>query len=154
MPEEYLVRDCMTSPVLSVTQDARLLDAALTMRRSGFRHLPIVEGDRLVGIVTDRDIQRFAPSLLSKITPEEYNEIFENTPLSKVMTRHLLTVTPFTPLREAAIILNEKKVGCLPVVEGERLVGIVTRNDLLGLLVRLLEKLPAPQEAPRSVEPA
>ena len=147
MPEEYIVRDHMSTPVLSISQDARLLDAALMLRRSGFRHLPIVDHGRLVGIVTDRDIQRFAPSLLSKITPEEYNAVFENTPLSKVMTRDLITVTPLSPLREAAAILNDRKVGCLPVVEGDQLVGILTRNDLLGVLVRILEKSTAPQEA-------
>ncbi len=138
MTQEYLVRNFMTAPAKSMARDARLLDAALALRSTGFRHLPIVEGERLVGIITDRDINRFAPSLLIKISPEEYNAIFENTPLERVMTRDPLTVTPDTPLREAAAILQEKKLGCLPVVENERLVGIVTVTDMLGVLLRFL----------------
>jgi len=135
---EYLVRDFMTAPVTGIQQDARLLDAALVLRRSGFRHLPIVDGDRLVGIITDRDIQRFAPSLLGKISQEDYNAIFENTPLERVMTRDPATVTPATPVSEAVAILYNKKLGCLPVVEDGRLIGIITITDMLNLLHRLL----------------
>ncbi len=138
MSDELLVRNFMTAPATSLSCEACLLDAALLVRRSGFRHLPIVDGERLVGIITERDISRFAPSLLSKVTPEEYNAIFENTPLERVMTRNPLTVTPSTPLREAARILHEKKLGCLPVVEGERLVGIITVTDMLGVLLQFL----------------
>lgn len=144
MSEEYLVRDFMTAPARSIPHDARLLDAALILRSAGFRHLPIVDGDRLVGLITDRDIHRFAPSLLSKITPEEYNAIFENTPLKRVMTRNPMTVTPTTPLREAASLLHENKLGCLPVVEDGRLVGIITVTDMLGVLVQFLRGTAAP----------
>lgn len=147
MSDEYLVRDFMTSPAKSISRDARLLDAALFLRSTGFRHLPIVEGERLVGIITDRDVSRCAPSLLGKITAEEYNAIFENTPLERVMTRDPLTVTPTTPLREAANILHEKKLGCLPVVEDDRLVGILTVTDMLGALLGFLAR-PASQASP------
>ncbi len=147
MSNEYLVRDFMTAPVTSISHDARLLEAALTLRRTGFRHLAVVQGDHLVGIISDRDVQRLAPSLLSKITAEEYNAVFENTPLERVMTRDPLTVTPTTPLREAAATLQSNKLGCLPVVEDGRLVGIVTRGDLLGVLVRLLGSV-TPHKAP------
>ena len=132
------VRDYMTSPAASIGSDARLLDAALTMRRSGFRHLPITEGERLVGIITDRDIQRFAPSLLGNVSQDEYNRIFEETPLTRVMTKNLITVTADTPVSEAAHILHDKKLGCVPVVDGEKLIGIITVTDMLRLLHRLL----------------
>lgn len=136
--KKIVVRDYMTSPAASITSDARLLDAALTMRRSGFRHLPITDGERLVGIITDRDIQRFAPSLLGNVSQDEYNRIFEETPLTRVMTKNLITVTADTPVSEAVHILHDKKLGCVPVVEGEKLVGIITVTDMLRLLHRLL----------------
>ena len=138
MAEEYLVRDYMTSPVTTVSHEARLLDAALTLRRTGFRHLAIVDGERLVGVITDRDISRFAPSLLTNISQEEYNAIFENTPLARVMTRNPLSVNPATPMRDAVKTLHNRKLGCLPVVEGERLVGIITVSDMLAFLYRLM----------------
>lgn len=138
MPGRYLVRDFMCSPPTTIPQDSPLLEAALMMRRTGFRHLPVVNGERLVGIITERDIHRFAPSLLTRISQEEYNSIFENTPLERVMTRDPITVSPSTPVAEAVKILNERKLGCLPVVDGEQLVGIITTSDMLALLHRII----------------
>lgn len=136
--ETLLVRDFMTSPAASIEVGSRLLDAALTMRRSGFRHLPIVRGEKLVGIITERDINRYAPSLLGNISQEEYNAIFENTPLERVMTKDPLFTTPETPIGKVVAMLHSRKLGCLPVVEGDRLVGIVTTTDMLRLLHRLV----------------
>jgi acetoin utilization protein AcuB len=146
MAEEYLVRDYMSSPVTTVPHDARLLDAAITLRRTGFRHLAIVDGEKLVGIITDRDISRFAPSLLTNISQEEYNAIFENTPLARVMTRDPLTVTPTTPVKDAVKLLHNRKLGCLPVVENGKLVGILTTSDMLSFLYRMLTGEAPPQE--------
>ena len=147
MPEEFFVRDFMTAPVTTVAHDARLLDAALTLRRTGFRHLAIVDGERLVGIITDRDISRFAPSLLTNISQEEYNAIFENTPLARVMTRDPLTVTPALPMKEAVLTLYNRKLGCLPVVEGEKLVGIITTTDMLAFLYRMMTGEAPPRDS-------
>jgi len=107
-----------------------------------------VNGDRVVGLISDRDVHRFAPSLLAKITPEEYNAIFENTPLERVMTRDPVTVTPDTPLHEAVEMMRQKRLGCLPVVEDGRLVGIITKADLLQILHGLLTGLGTLKSAP------
>jgi acetoin utilization protein AcuB len=144
MKEEYLVRDFMIAPVTRLSREARLLDAVLLLRSTGFRHLPIVDGERLVGILTDRDVYRCSPSLLGTITAEEYNAVFEQTPIDRVMTRDPITVTPTTPLRDAAAILYERKLGCVPVVEDGRLIGIITVTDMLGVLRRLLAGATAP----------
>ncbi len=150
MSEEYLVRDFMSAPATSLSQDASLLDAVLTFRRTQFRHVPIVDGETVVGILTERDVQRVAPSMLARITQEEYNDIFQNTPIKRVMTRNPMSVTPATPLREAAALMNGNKVGCLPVVEGGRLVGILTVIDMLGVLVRVLSSGVAQQSSVQS----
>ena len=138
MPVGFLVRDFMATTVTSLPHTASLFDAAMMLRRTGYRHFPIVDGERLVGIITDRDVSRLAPSLLEKITQEEYNAILQNTPLELIMTQNPLTTTPDTPILDAVAVLHHKKVGCLPVVEGERLTGIITVTDMLGLLHRLL----------------
>jgi len=125
----------MSTNVTTLDHDSRLLDAALVMRSSGYRHLPVVHHDRLVGIISDRDVQRATPSLLGKVSQEEYNRIFETTPITRIMVREVITVFPTTPIRDAVRILCENKLGCLPVVEGEnRLVGIITVTDLLNVL--------------------
>lgn len=147
MAEDFRVRDFMTSPVTTVPHDARLLDAALTLRRTGYRHLAIVDGERLVGIITDRDISRFAPSLLTSISQEEYNAIFENTPLARVMTRDPKTVSPSQLMKEAVLVLYNRKLGCLPVVEDGKLVGMITTSDMLAFLYRMLTGEAPPRES-------
>jgi CBS domain-containing protein len=138
MSDQYIVRDFMSAPATSVPQDASLLDAVLTFRSTGFRHLPIVEGGHIVGVISDRDVQRVSPSLFSKLSEKEYNNVFRTTPLRDVMTRNPITVTPDTPLSEAATILDELKVGCLPVVQDGQLVGIITVIDMLKVLILYL----------------
>ena len=144
MSESYLVRDYMMSALTTIPRESSLLDAAMTLRRSSIRHLPIVDGENLVGIITERDVLRCSPSLLSEITQEEYNAIFENTPIERVMTRNPMSVAPDSPIRDAILLMLDRKMGCLPVVEGARLVGILTRSDLLNVLVNLLPTPPAP----------
>lgn len=143
MSDSNLVRDIMSSSLTTLPLVSSLLDAAIAMRRSSLRHLPILDGERLVGIITERDVQRCAPSLLGDITQDEYNAIFENTPIERVMFRNPVTIAPDASIRDAVALMLDRKVGCLPVVEGERLVGILTRSDLLNLVLNLL---PAPPE--------
>jgi acetoin utilization protein AcuB len=148
MLEGLLVRDVMTSSVSSISQDASLLMAALAMRRDGIRHLPVVEGVRLVGIISERDVLRASPSLLGKVNQDEYNTMFETTQVHRAMHKDPQTVTSEMPLRQAVGLMAENKLGCLPVVDGDCLVGIVTRSDLVKLLVRVMDNdVPAPQSA-------
>lgn len=129
----------MVRDVSTLNDDAHLLDAVLLMRSANLRHVPVVNQGRVVGVLSDRDVQRAAPSIFLKISPEEYNRIFETTPVVKVMTRDPVTVTPKTPLKDAVRIMHEQKFGSLPVVEGEnKLVGIVTTTDMLRVLGSLL----------------
>jgi len=135
-----VVREYMTSNVTTLNDDARLLDAALLIRRTGKRHVPILSAKdgRVVGIISDRDVSRLAPSVLSHQTQEEYNEIFENTPITTAMTKNPITIGPGAPLSEAVQILYSKKVGGLLVVENDQLEGILTVSDMLGLLNEML----------------
>jgi acetoin utilization protein AcuB len=138
MTKIHLVRDVMTTPVETIPRSECLLTAALILRRTGYRHLPIVEDGRLVGIITDRDIGRLSPSRLENISPEAYNTLLEETPLERVMTRDPLSATPDMPVVEAVALMHQKKLGCMPVVDGGQVVGIITVNDMLQLLHRLL----------------
>lgn len=139
MSAPKLVREIMTRNVSTVDHEATLLDAVLLLRSSGFRHLPVVNNGRVVGVLSDRDLQRASPSMLAKLSPEEYNRIFETTPITKVMARDPVTVTPETPVKDVVQLMHDEKFGSLPVVEGgNKLVGIVTTTDLLGVLHKLL----------------
>ena len=132
------VRDYMTADPQTLDIKNTLLDAALMLHRLELRHIPIMEDGRLVGILTDRDVGRVAPSILLGLSPQEYNRVFEDTPVVKVMTRNLYRTTPEAPLAEAVHLLYNHKLGCLPVLEGERLVGIITVSDMLRALRDLI----------------
>ncbi|GEM88841.1 MULTISPECIES: CBS and ACT domain-containing protein [Oceanithermus] len=125
-----LVRDVMHSPVITISTGATLEEANALMWEQGIRHLPVVEGGRIVGILTDRDV-RLATSELSPMpfTPQARVEEVMNTPV--------LTADPLDPVEEAARVMRDRKIGCLPVVDGRELVGIITGIDLLDALVAL-----------------
>lgn len=110
------------------------------MQEGGFRHLPIVDGhDRLVGIVSDRDLREAAPSDATVLSRQELTYLLSRLQVKDVMTAPVLTARPGEPAETAAIRMRENKVGALPVVEDERLVGIVTTADMLDALVRALQ---------------
>jgi acetoin utilization protein AcuB len=134
-----LVRDLMTTEVVTLQETDTLLDASMIFVRSTLHHVPILRGKQLVGVVTDRDVKRFTPSVLSGITANEYNQLMETTPLSTVMTRNPLSTKPDEPVMAAARTFSTQKIGCLPVVENGEVVGILTTTDMLKLLSRLLE---------------
>jgi acetoin utilization protein AcuB len=136
------VGDYMTKEPFTVGEDASMKEAVDLLRQHHIRHLPVVLGPKLIGIVTDRDIRKASPSLLSGVDMSEYEEVLANTPISRVMTREPFTVTADTELRGAVQILVDKKVGALPVVNGENLVGIFTEIDALKVLLGVLSRVP------------
>ena len=125
-----LVRDIMRSPAVTVSADTTLEDAYRTMREREIRHLPVAEEGRLVGVITDRDL-RLATSSLSP------SPFAPGSLVSSVMCSRPLTAVPSDPIEDAARIMRERKIGCLPVLDDGRLIGIVTGLDLLDALVRM-----------------
>ena len=135
----YSVGDFMTRNLTTLPDDCHLLDAALLIRRTGKRHVPILNAKgKLVGIISDRDVSRLSPSMLSQVSPEEYNQVFESTPITMAMTKDPLTVRPDDDVQKAVELMFTKRISALPVVEDGALVGILTITDMLGLLNRLL----------------
>jgi acetoin utilization protein AcuB len=130
----------MTSSVTTLTPDASLLDAALLIRRTGKRHVPVVSAEgKAVGILSDRDVGRLSPSVLSPLAPDEYNKIFEGTSVTLAMTKELVTIHPDSPVQKAVQLMHEKKISSVLVTQPDgKLVGIITVTDLLGLLDQLL----------------
>jgi CBS domain-containing membrane protein len=143
MEQSRVVSDIMTREVLVLSEEDNLRQIAEGMDRLSLRHLPVVDGTRLVGLVSHRDVLRLAVSALVAETPigrAREQRLEENAFIAKVMTRDPVTVAPDTPLAEAANILVRSKFGCLPVVDRDHnLVGIVTEHDFLKLLVRVLK---------------
>ena len=142
------VRDYMTTSVTTLPDDARLLDAALLIRRTGKRHVPILTPEgKVAGIISDRDVSRLAPSMLAQMTPDDYNRVFEATPITVAMTKNPMMLPPDAAVAEAVSLLYTKKIGALLVVDDGKLVGILTVSDMLGLLNELLSGSGASSEA-------
>ena len=129
----------MTPDPLTLSPEVSLMEALQIMRLRRIRRIPIVAGGRLVGLLTEGDLKRAEPSTLSD-TQEHFTAVMEGTQITQIMTKNLVTTTPDTTLLEVARTLRENKYGALPVLEGEKLVGILTDNDLIGALVKLLER--------------
>lgn len=105
------------------------------LRRRDIRTVPVVEDGRLVGIVTDRDVRQVAPAYPLFRDEEEIRRYTENLTVTAAMTADPMTVTPMTPLVEAAKILETYRISSLPVVEDFRVVGMLSVNDLLRVFV-------------------
>lgn len=146
------VADVMTRRVYSLPSTATLGEAALLQMRHAVRHVPVVDEGRLVGLVTDRDIKRATPSVLSGATREDYERVLRETRLARVMTRDPRTISPDAPLREAVGVFARHKYGALPVVDAEgAMVGILSQYDAVRVLLALLEgreDLTVPRSAP------
>lgn len=137
-----LVRDIMSRELVTLREEENLELLSTGLERFGFRHLPVVDGDKLIGLVTQRDLLKAS---MSTMNPSATRDAFEakleqNIFVAALMQRHVDTVGPDTPLAEAARRMRDHKRGCLPVVEADQtLVGIITETDFLDLAIQLLE---------------
>ena len=128
----------MTTGVITVGLADPIRKAWELVEENQLRRFPVVEGDKLVGIITDRDIRNATASSVV-LTEKKYHDfLLDTVKIESVMTPDPATVTPDTPLDEAARMILELKVGGLPVIEQGKLVGIITETDLLKTLVELL----------------
>ena len=136
MNNQILVRDWMSSPLHVVESHTPVADAYNTMMQKGIRRLPVVEGGRLVGIVTLGDLREARPSPATSLSIYELNYLLAKLTVGQVMTYNPYTVTPTTPIQQAARIMLERKVSGLPVVDEEdRPVGIITETDIFRMLI-------------------
>jgi acetoin utilization protein AcuB len=141
MPELARVRDYMTRDPLTLRDDDLLRQAVEIVMVRRIRHIPVLDRDgRLVGIVTDRDVQGTLPSPLSAAAPEEYEALLETTSLARIMTRDLITVAPDDLAAEAVETLLAGRIDGLPVLDDGRLVGIFTVRDALRAYLELLRR--------------
>lgn len=134
------VSDLMTSEPMTATESTSLLAVWERMNLARIRHMPVVRGSRLVGMVSSRDILAAAPSRLVDDDEQLAREMLSRVPVSEVMKRDLITVQPDTDLETVCDELLERKIDCLPVVDAaDNLLGIVTATDFLKLARTLLQ---------------
>lgn len=132
------VRDVMSRNVVTVGPADSLRDAVARMSHARVRHLPVVDASaRLIGIVTDRDLRHrlFTPEVFREVGQVSVETLLSAIPVKDIMSAPVVVVGPDVPLADAARTMLEDKVGSLPVVDNERVVGILTETDLLRRIV-------------------
>jgi acetoin utilization protein AcuB len=129
------VSDWMTKKVYTVDTDDSIMDAVKVMKEKGIKHLPVVKGDRIKGIVSDRDIREFTPSAATSLDVYELHYLLDTTRVKDIMKANVLTTTPDTPVEEAAMVLYDELIGCLPVVENGEIAGIISDRDIFRALI-------------------
>lgn len=133
-----LVREYMTSPAITVAPDTSVQDAEKMLREHRIRRLPVVERGKLVGIVTQAKLREVAPSPATSLSIWELNYLLAKMKVKDVMQRNVVTVAPNTTVEAAVTLGQERGVGTLPVVEDDKVVGVVTTTDMYRILTDVL----------------
>ena len=139
MDKLQLVSDIMTREVITLSEEDNLRGVSEGMEHFRFRHLPVVDGKKLVGLITHRNLLKVAASSLEPASEQKTQAFNERLFARDVMLREVATVREDTRLIDAARLMWNEKIGCLPVVaDSNRLVGIVTEADFVLLTIRYL----------------
>jgi CBS domain-containing protein len=126
----------MTGDVVTVAPDMRLTEAHRLMTDSQIRRLPVIKNERLVGIVTRGDIREAEPSSATSLTIWEMNYLISKLRVKDVMTRNPVTVPLEATIVDAARLMLEEKISGLPVVDDNKVVGIITESDIFRMIVQ------------------
>jgi len=133
-----LVRKKMKKDLATVTKDERMTVAKKIMKDKNIRHLPVVDGKKLIGLVTNMDIRKAEASPATSLEIRELHYLLDKLTVGEIMTRNVITISPDVSIEEAAILLHDNKIGCLPVVEDGNLVGIISENDIMEILIDVM----------------
>jgi acetoin utilization protein AcuB len=139
-----IVSDVMSTNVVSIPSNTSLAEARRILDTHGFRRLPIVDREKLVGVVTKDALDRTGPSQLTTFSIHEITYLLNKLTVEKAMHKEVVTVSPHATVEEAVTLAQNKKVGSLLVVEDHRLVGIVTTNDFFYKVMNHILGIGAP----------
>ncbi len=133
---KHQVRDWMTPNPITIDPKTTLPEAHKLMKECHIRRLPVVDRGKVVGILTLGDVREASPSDASSLSIFELNYLLSKLTVENIMTRDPITIAPTGTIREAAQLMLEHKIGGVPVVDGEKLVGIITESDIFRVLVQ------------------
>ncbi len=131
-----LVKDRMTSDPVVITTDTSLKEALEIVRSKPFRHLPVLdENGKLVGIVTEKSLVYASPTSTTALSVFEVDYILSRTKVGQIIQGSVISVGPDWPIEEAARVMVDRRIGCLPVVEDDKLIGIISDTDIFRVFV-------------------
>lgn len=133
-----LVKNRMSTQLLTVKEDTPVLEATELMRKNSVHRLPVIRGEKVVGIVTEDDLLRVSPSTATSLSVFEVNYLLSKLMVKDAMAKDVIIIDPDSTLEEAALIMREKNVGALPVVKEGKLVGIITESNIFDAFIELM----------------
>ncbi|MBD5438566.1 MAG: CBS domain-containing protein [Treponema sp.] len=128
-----IVKDVMKKNVISVEPETTVTEAKELMNKNNISKLPVIKGGKLAGIITKNDLLQAGPSLATTLDMYEISYLLSKLNVKKIMTSEVVTASPDDVVEDAARVMVEKQIGCLPVVKNGVVVGIITENDLFRL---------------------
>ena len=128
----------MKKDLITITKDERMTTAKKILKEKNIRHLPVVDGKRLIGLVSNMDIRKAEASPATSLEIRELHYLLDKLTVGEIMTRNVITISPDISVEEATTLLHDNKIGCLPVVEDGNLVGILTENDVMDILIEVM----------------
>jgi acetoin utilization protein AcuB len=133
-----LVGERMSRPVITVSPDMPIVDALNLMKREHIRRAPVVKDGKMVGIVSDKDLLNASPSPATSLSVWELNYLLSKITVKEVMSKKVLCIGEDIPIEEAARTMADNKIGGMPVMRGEEVVGMITETDLFKILLELM----------------
>ena len=131
------VKDFMTRKVVYISPDTTIAHAADLMREQDLHRLPVIENDKLVGLVTEGTIAEASPSKATSLSIYEMNYLLNKTKVKDVMIKDVITVSAYASLEDATYLMYKNKVGILPVVENDQLYGVITDRDIFAAFLQV-----------------
>ncbi len=135
--KEGVVREIMMSSPVTLKPDDTLDLASDVISLGRIRHIPVVDDGRLVGLLSERDLMGAAATEIFGLKHKQKSALFKSVLIKQIMKKKIITVAPETKIKDAAHLMAEKKIGCVPVVSSGTLVGLVTTTDILRYVERL-----------------
>lgn len=132
------VQQFMTTQVITVHPNENILNAMNIMKTKRINRLPVMNNGKLVGLVTDGDLRAASPSPITSLSKFEMNELLSKVSIKDVAVKKVITCTAHTLIEDAALLMRENKIGALPVMEGGKMVGIITQNNLMDAFLDVM----------------
>ena len=133
-----LVGERMSRPVISITRDMPIHDALALFKKEKIRRAPVLKDGKLIGIISDKDLLNASPSQATSLSVWEMNYMLSKITVKEVMTREVLTVQADTPIEEVARLMADNKIGGVPVMKADKVVGMITETDLFKIFLELM----------------
>ena len=130
-----LVRDCMTKKLITIEEETPIIKAFRIMKDNNIRRLPVMRNEKLAGVITDRDLKEATPSKATSLDVHEIYSLLSEVKVKDIMSKDLLTIGPDESIEKAAMLMLNKKISGLPVIEAGNLTGVITQTDIFKALV-------------------